>query len=118
MQTTSYSTCGRHVTELRAVAENEKLCSKCRWRQEHKCPVKGCTTPASRVKLKNIPVRLIQATEVVRGHIFAQFGMPVQLKQCCKVVLYQAPQSYCRICMQLVQVITRFRVQFEINKHE
>ena len=91
MQTTSCSTCERHVTELRAVAENEKLCSKCRWRQEHKCPVKGCTMPASRVKLKNIPVRLVQTPEVVRGYIFAQFGMPVQLKQCCKVVLYQAP---------------------------
>ena len=84
MQTKSCSTCELHVTELRAVAENEKLCSKCRWRQEHKCPVKRCTTPASRVKQKNIPARLVQATEVFRGHIFAQFGMPPQLKQCCK----------------------------------
>jgi len=42
--------------------------------------VKGCTTPVSKVNLKNIPGRLVQATEAVRGHIFTQFGMPPELK--------------------------------------
>ena len=43
---------------------------------------------------KNIPVRLVQATEVVRGHIFAQLGMPLQLKQCCKSCSIEGLQNF------------------------
>ena len=76
--------CGFKGTELRMIAGMDKICSQCRWKREHKCLVRGCTTPASKVKLKNIPGRLVQATEAVRKHIFSQFGMPPELKQCCK----------------------------------
>ena len=79
--------CGVKSTELRTVhvgGTGLQLCSQCRWKREHKCLVKGCTTPASKVKLKSLPGRLLQATEVVRGEIFSQFGMQPDLRQCCK----------------------------------
>ena len=79
--------CGVKRTELRTVhvgGTGLQLCSQCRWKREHKCLVKGCTTPASKMKLKSLPGRLLQATEVVRGEIFSQFGMQPDLRQCCK----------------------------------
>lgn len=73
------SSCGLQAAELR-----RELCSKCRWERQHKCMVKGCQTPASKVSLKKIPGRLTQATEAVRGKIYSQFGMTSDVSQCCK----------------------------------
>ena len=75
--------CGIQATQLRPVAEMER-CSQCRWKREHKCLVKGCKTPDSKVKLRSIPGRLVQATDAVRGEILTQFGISPELTQCCK----------------------------------
>lgn len=87
MPATNCSVCGVQSSQLRTVhltGTELELCPQCRWKQEHKCQVKGCTTPASKVKLKNIPGRLLQATEAVRGEIFSKFGIHPSLQQCCK----------------------------------
>ena len=73
------SSCGLQAAELRM-----ELCSQCRWKRQHKCMVKGCKTPASKVNLKKIPGRLTQATEALRGKILSQFGMTSDVSQCCK----------------------------------
>lgn len=110
MSATSCFTCGLKGTELRNVA-GMQICSQCRWKREHKCLVKGCTTPASKVKLKNIPGRLVQATEAVRGQIFMKFGMPPQLKQCCKSCFSKLHRATAEFATYSVHAITGHEVE-------
>lgn len=111
MATTSCSMCGLPGTDLRSVAGMHKICPQCRWKGEHKCLVKGCTTPNSKVKLKNIPGRLVQATEAVRGKIFSQFGMPSELKQCCKSCFTKLHRATAEFATNLTQATTAHEVQ-------
>lgn len=94
------SSCGLQAAELRM-----ELCSQCRWKRQHKCMVKGCKTPASKVNLKKIPGRLTQATEAVRRKILSQFGMTSDVSQCCKacfIKLHRATTEFANAQQEVI----------------
>ena len=94
------SSCGLQDAQLRM-----ELCSQCRWKRQHKCMVKGCKTPASKVTLKKLPGRLSQATEAVRRKILSQFGITSDLSQCCKacfIKLHRAITEFAKNAQQEV----------------
>ena len=105
------SSCGLQAAELRM-----ELCPQCRWKREHKCMVKGCKTPASKVNLKKIPGRLTQATEAVEKKILSQFGMTSDVSQCCKacfIKLHRATTEFANAQQEVICKKGRPSVPYE-----
>ena len=64
--------------------DGSRICSRCRWRIEPKCAVKGCSTLQKKQSiLKQLPNWVSELAPAAKLHLNLKYGLTAQTNKCC-----------------------------------
>ena len=64
--------------------DGSRICSRCRWRIEPKCAVKGCSTLQKKQSIfKHFPTRVSELAPAAKLHLNLKYGLTAQTNKCC-----------------------------------